>query len=919
MSLLGSSNGILGGYGGDPFGGGLYSLPFPVQDPNVIAPDPLKKVKPEDAIERTFYSPLYGSRELRSGFDKAPPPSLDLFWKMQRFSAIVLAFAALSRQILSGTQSVEIFNKTADPELAAKIKAAAEEDLLSLVLQWLEASLECLHFGNLLQEVIWTRKNGRTVPSAFRPVLPGLAILYQDIYGQFSGFQIGNDYRDARYALLSVNKPHIHPIAGYSRNENCREEYWRIKQSDLNADKTENKASDRQMVIKWPMGLSLTDDKGNQVFSQQFAQQALNAAVRGDAIVVPRFFWTQATLAGKPELAEIEPVTVDNIDWGNIGPSIDAHLARTAALKTDCQRAWSRPERESSESKHGSKADSESAADLGTSDSEAVAAERMREFNTQIFDRWAVTNFGPNAAGICGLKQSPLSDPKQDFLQKQSIAITSDQTTGPGYQANFDQRALAERVGIPLVSEEEAQQVIAKQQEEKDSQAQQHAQAMEAIKAKGATGQDDEQPAPAGNGKMRLSADAADEQEDIAARLMEYMRPLELDASQALTGGEWKTIDGAHVYIKDGVVVAGAKGMIGGEPQGIGANHYLVGKTEEGVKSHGKSSPDDKTGYHAIERDATGKYKGTRQLDGSIKHVQEHADRLEKTRAQPGHTDVYLSHDPEADAPVVGTDSKGRQQAPRSEAATKRAKAEKFLRNEEFHAALPAIRERLEADLGGKNAEEAAVLSLIDKTGFRIGGDDETGADVKAYGASTLNSSHVKVDGDKIEFNFTGKKGVQQSHVLHDPKLAAMLAPRVANGGNLFDTNDSKTGKYLKNISGNDSFKNKDFRTNVARETATKAVQSMPVPATMAELKKARMDVATIVARKLGNNPSESLKSYIPPKVFAKWNANAANREQASLILKHAKATGMSEGDAAKDWITKNAKDYREKFNKLIA
>jgi hypothetical protein len=38
-----------------------------------------------------------------------------------------------------------------------------------------------------------------------------------------------------RYALLTVNNPHIDPIFGESRNECCREEWWRARQSEENA------------------------------------------------------------------------------------------------------------------------------------------------------------------------------------------------------------------------------------------------------------------------------------------------------------------------------------------------------------------------------------------------------------------------------------------------------------------------------------------------------------------------------------------------------------------------------------------------------------------------------------------------------------------------------------------------------------
>lgn len=47
-------------------------------------------------------------------------------------------------------------------------------------------------------------------------------------------------------------------------------------------------------------------------------------------------------------------------------------------------------------------------------------------------------------------------------------------------------------------------------------------------------------------------------------------------SSPELSGGEWKTIRGAKVYIKDGVAIAGAA--------------HLIGKTAEGVESHADST-----------------------------------------------------------------------------------------------------------------------------------------------------------------------------------------------------------------------------------------------------------------------------------------------------------------------------------------
>lgn len=828
------------------------------------------------------------------GYDKAPPLSPMLLWQMRSYEVIRLAWAITVRPILASPRTIEIWPKWKDDAKTKEIAEAATQWVLPAVEAGMEPGFECLQLGWWIQEIVWDRSEGVTYPSLLRTILPWEAQIYRDDYRQFSGFQIGTEFRDARYALLTVHNAHIDPIFGEARNNWCRQSWWRAVQSEENADKTERKAAGKQMLIQSPQGWQPVGPNGQPIPKGAYQQILANAAVTNDAISVDSMYFSQDSIEKDPKLAEVPVVKIDQLDWGDIAPAIAAHCQRMDGLNNKIMMAWMRPTREAMEGQNGTKAEAGTHGQIGVTDSEQVAATQLKQMDAQLLNRFIATNYGPEYVGRLYAKQQPLSDPQQQFLQDIYKAIVSNKTPDPTMMAQIDPRALADRVEIPILAEEEVAEKVAQQKQDEQDQSD----AKNAAMAQGR--ENSPKPANGTKPRMALSASVA----EGLARYLDLDEPLALEGTETLTGGVWRTINGARVYMKDGVAIAGPR--------------HLIGKAHEDIAGHGKAPEKDKPGYHAIERDAKGDYVGTRGEDGNITHVQEHADRLQKTKAQPGHTDVYLSKDPNAKAPVVGTDSKGRVQAPRSEAAPAEAKKQKFGRNEEFDKALPQIRERLKADLHGDHSEEAAVLSLIDKTGFRIGGDEDTGAAVKAYGASTLNNSHVKIEGDKVEFNFTGKKGVQQSHVLHDPELARMLAPRVAKGGNLFNTNDAKTGKYLKEIGGNDAFKNKDFRTAVATETARKTIQSMPVPTNIAELKKARATVAETVSRRLGNNPSEAQKSYINPKVYNKWHATAANLEQAKLITQHAQSMGMSEAEAAKDWIGKNAASYREKFNKAI-
>lgn len=242
-------------------------------------------------------------------------------------------------------------------------------------------------------------------------------------------------------------------------------------------------------------------------------------------------------------------------------------------------------------------------------------------------------------------------------------------------------------------------------------------------------------------------------------------------------------------------------------------------------------------------------------------------------KVPPAWKSVWVNPDPDAALQVKGTDAKGRMQSIYSSKHHDAAAMKKFNRLKQFGAARKEFMPKIEADMG--SSDEAKVLYLIDRTGFRIGSDTETGAKVKAYGASTLTSDHVKINGTKVTFEFVGKKGVAQSHTIDDAKIAAMVAGKK---GRLFNTSDSKVRDYLKSVSKKD-FKVKDFRTYVATSTALEASDRIPPPSTQAMTTKEKehkiMEVSKIVAKKLGNTPKMARDSYIDPMVFDKWEVAA--------------------------------------------
>lgn len=257
-------------------------------------------------------------------------------------------------------------------------------------------------------------------------------------------------------------------------------------------------------------------------------------------------------------------------------------------------------------------------------------------------------------------------------------------------------------------------------------------------------------------------------------------------------------------------------------------------------------------------------------------------DRLKAAGTPPGWTQVRLNPDKKGEVQSQGRDAKGRLQSRYSAEHSAAASAEKFARVRDFNEVAPRVRDQAYKDMSNKSLSQsqrdtAAATALIANTGFRVGSNWDTGAEKQAYGATNMLGSHVKVDGDNMRFNFTGKKGVEQDHELTDKRLANYISQRQSENGKgpIFSTSDTSVRNYVKSIAG-DEFKVKDFRTWVGTATALNEIKGMPKPASASAYKESRNHVGDVVAAKLGNTRTVALASYIDKTAFAAWGMKYA-------------------------------------------
>jgi len=246
----------------------------------------------------------------------------------------------------------------------------------------------------------------------------------------------------------------------------------------------------------------------------------------------------------------------------------------------------------------------------------------------------------------------------------------------------------------------------------------------------------------------------------------------------------------------------------------------------------------------------------------------------------PGYRDVIYNKNPKGDILYIGIDKKGKKQYKYSQSHRDKKKAEKFARVSEMGKQFNKILNQVNDDLSNSDAEtkeRALIAKLIMVSAIRPGGDKDTGADVKAYGAITLEARHFVEKEGKLYLDFIAKKGVHYESPINDKHVVSALKKIIANkkpDEKVFNTDYMSLLKYTKGLDGG-KFKTKDFRTLLGTKHAIGAMENVSTPTNEKEYKKALKAVATVVAKELGNTPAVALQSYINPAVFAEWKLKA--------------------------------------------
>jgi len=192
----------------------------------------------------------------------------------------------------------------------------------------------------------------------------------------------------------------------------------------------------------------------------------------------------------------------------------------------------------------------------------------------------------------------------------------------------------------------------------------------------------------------------------------------------------------------------------------------------------------------------------------------------------PAWRDVWISRQRNGHIQCTGLDARGRRQYRYHPDWTTTRNLAKFDGLLGFARRLHRVRDRIDTDLGAARHSHrrmvAGVVRLIDRGLVRVGNDGYS-RDNGSFGASTLRTRHLTLDGANVALAFTGKSGKARTVDLDDAALARTLRfAQELPGQRLFryrdgadrvrDVQSHDVNVYLQEATGHETSA-KDFRT----------------------------------------------------------------------------------------------------------
>lgn len=287
--------------------------------------------------------------------------------------------------------------------------------------------------------------------------------------------------------------------------------------------------------------------------------------------------------------------------------------------------------------------------------------------------------------------------------------------------------------------------------------------------------------------------------------------------------------------------------------------------------------------------------------------------RIENLKVPPAWEEVHIARSPSAKVQAVGYDSAGRLQYLYHPKYRERKEREKFERILRFSEALPLMRHTTSNHLRRRKLDREKVLAtmtrLMNAAYFRVG-DERYAKKNRTYGIATLRRKHLRIEGNTMIFEYTGKWGQVQRKAVTDAKLRRIVEEctdlrgyeifkYLDEEGDIRDVKARDLNAYVKDVMG-EEFTPKDFRTWAGTLIAAVKLAELGSTKNSMQAEKNVLEAVDDVAKRLGNTRDIARASYISPRILDHYMEGSMIAYHGELIEEIvAEQEGLTEGEAA--------------------
>jgi DNA topoisomerase-1 len=255
--------------------------------------------------------------------------------------------------------------------------------------------------------------------------------------------------------------------------------------------------------------------------------------------------------------------------------------------------------------------------------------------------------------------------------------------------------------------------------------------------------------------------------------------------------------------------------------------------------------------------------------------------RIEDLKVPPAWEEARIARSPRAKVQAVGYDSAGRVQYLYHPSYREKKEREKFERVLRFADRLPEMRRITSEHLRRRELDREKVLAamtrLMNAAYFRVG-EERYARKNKTYGIATLRRRHLKIEGDMIVFEYTGKWGKHQRKCVVDRKLRRIVEECAAlpgyevfkyydASGEIRDVKSRDLNAYVKEVMG-EEFTTRDFRTWAGTLLAALKLAELGPCEEPRQAERNVLAAIDDVAERLGNTRAIARSSYVSPRVI---------------------------------------------------